>query len=187
MVDAVTMLATRRGLLDGMVLPHGNGFALSPAPHATRFILRGAPAQVTAFGSAEPEPLSASVSGSRAALWLGPDEFLLIAPGEEAALIASAMQPKLPAEASSLVDVSHRQIGLVAEGRHAALCLAAGCPLDLRLSAFPVGMVARTVFLKAEIVLWRQAEQRFHLEVRRSFAPYLIGHLAEALAGTNGL
>jgi sarcosine oxidase subunit gamma len=36
-------------------------------------------------------------------------------------------------------------------------------------------------------VLWRQADARFHVEVWRSFAPYLVGHLADALSGTNGL
>jgi sarcosine oxidase subunit gamma len=48
-------------------------------------------------------------------------------------------------------------------------------------------MAARTMFLKTEIVLWRQAETRFHVEVWRSFAPYLVGHLAEALTGADGL
>ncbi|MBN8633476.1 MAG: hypothetical protein J0L76_21780, partial [Rhodobacterales bacterium] len=128
-----------------------------------------------------------SVADSRAALWLGPDEFLLLAPGEEAAAVEAGMKPALSAGMHSLVDVSHRQIGLVLEGRLAARCLSAGCPLDLRPAAFPVGMATRTIFLKTEIVLWRQALDRFHIEVWRSFAPYLVGHLAEAFPGTGDL
>ena len=38
---------------------------------------------------------------------------------------------------------------------------------------FPVGMATRTLFEKAEIVLWRIAPDSFHLEVWRSFAPYV--------------
>ena len=52
--------------------------------------------------------------------------------------------------------------------------------LDLHLDAFPVGMCTRTLFGKAEIVLWRTGEETFHIEVWRSFAPYLLGCLNEA-------
>ena len=41
-------------------------------------------------------------------------------------------------------------------------------------------MATRTLFVKAEIVLWRSEAERFHVEVWRSFAPYLKGLLAEA-------
>jgi len=34
-------------------------------------------------------------------------------------------------------------------------------------------MCTRTVFAKAEIVLWRTQPEQFHLEVWRSFAPYV--------------
>jgi len=187
MSDHASILATRRGPLDGVALPKGEGFAVTLASHAARFSLRGAPEHAAAFGPAAPATLRASTAGTRAALWLGPDEFLLIAPGEEASAIEASLKAALPAESTSLVDISHRQIGLTLEGRLAARCLSSGCPLDLRLSAFPVGMATRTIFLKTEIVLWRQAENCFHVEIWRSFAPYFVGHLAEAFAGTNGL
>ena len=35
-------------------------------------------------------------------------------------------------------------------------------------------------FAKAEIVLWRAADERFWIETGRSFAPYVWGFLAEA-------
>jgi hypothetical protein len=43
-----------------------------------------------------------------------------------------------------------------------------------------VGMVARTIFEKAEIVLFRSGEQAFRVEVWRSFAPYVLGLLQAA-------
>ena len=58
--------------------------------------------------------------------------------------------------------------------------LNAGVPLDLSLKAFPVGMATRTIFEKAEIVLWRTGEQEFRVEVWRSFAPYVLAMLQAA-------
>jgi sarcosine oxidase subunit gamma len=61
--------------------------------------------------------------------------------------------------------------------------LSAGCPLDLDLAAFPIGACTRTVLGKTEIVLWRRAQDSFHLEVWRSFATYLTAFLSEAIRG----
>lgn len=185
--DRAAQDMVRRHPLAGLPLPGGDGLSVTLAPDAARFILRGAPENGVAFGPAAPEKLRASVAGNRAALWLGPDELLLMAPGEEAAIIEPQLGAALAAGSFALVDVSHRQVGLRLQGKLAARCLSAGCPLDLRLKAFPVGMATRTMFLKAEITLWRQAEEQFHVEIGRSFAPYLIGHLAEALRGAEGL
>jgi sarcosine oxidase subunit gamma len=57
--------------------------------------------------------------------------------------------------------------------------LSGACPLDLDLAEFPVGMCTRTVLAKADIVLWRTQENRFHLEVWRSFSGYVTGLLGE--------
>ena len=86
----------------------------------------------------------------------------------------------------ALIDVSHRQTGLEIAGPGAARLLAAGVPLDLDLSAFPVGMVTRTLLLKAEIALWRREAERFRLEVGRSFAPYVAAALTQSAADQAG-
>jgi len=177
-----------RSPLEGLALPVGPRFTLSEAPPAARFILRGGEAVRLAcgmvFGAEPPSRLgSASEGAGRAALWLGPDEWLLMADGGEAAAIGNTLESVLEGTAHSLVDVSHRQIGLIASGPAAARVLNAGCPLDLDPHAFPVGFATRSLFEKVEIVLWRRAETTFHVEVWRSFAPYLVGSLAEAARG----
>ena len=116
-------------------------------------------------------------------MWLGPDEWLLIADGADAADIRAMLESVLEGTAHSLVDISHRQIGLTASGPAAARVLNAGCPLDLDLTAFPVGFATRTLFDKVEIVLWRRAETTFHVEIWRSFAPFLAASLVEAARG----
>jgi sarcosine oxidase, subunit gamma len=65
-------------------------------------------------------------------------------------------------------------------GPHAAEILNSGCPLDLGLVAFPVGMCTRTVLAKAEIVLWRSAPDVFRIEVWRSFTDYVARFLDAA-------
>jgi sarcosine oxidase subunit gamma len=174
-----------RSPLEGFVFPTSPRFTLSEAPAAARFILRGAEAVRVACGMAfgvEPPSRLGPAGGSegRAALWLGPDEWLLIADGAD---IGGVLESVLEGTAHSLVDVSHRQIALIASGPAAARVLNAGCPLDLDLKAFPVGMATRTLFDKVEIVLWRRAEATFHVEIWRSFAPFLAGSLAEAARG----
>ncbi len=172
--------AVRRSVLDGCALPA----SAKPLPFATRFSLRGGADVIgpvtEAFGVAPPtKPLGSAASGERAALWQGPDEWLLIAEADAGDLEAR-LETALGGVFHTLVDISHRQVGLSVEGPAAARLLAMGCPLDLDLSAFPVGMATRTLFVKAEIGLWRRAETTFRVEVLRSFAPYVAHMLGEA-------
>jgi sarcosine oxidase subunit gamma len=165
-------------------LPQITGCTLvRPLPPIGRFILRGGPLVMAAAGNALGLAISQTVCRSwvnvnHAALCLGPDEHLLLGP--DALEIAGLLEPALHDLSHSLVDVSHRQTALEISGSHAALALNAGCPLDLDRGAFPVGMCTRTVLAKAEIVLWRIADDRFHVEVWRSFATYVSRFLAEA-------
>jgi sarcosine oxidase subunit gamma len=164
------------------------GRSLYLLPPATRYVLRGAEAVragvQNALGFEVPgKACRAHVSGERAALWLGPDEWLLIAPEREAASYGAALAEALASLPCSLVDVSHRQVGLVLSGPEAETLLAAGCALDLDARAFPQGMCTRTMLAKAEIVLWRTGAHAFRLEVWRSFAHYVAAFLAEAARG----
>ncbi len=146
-------------------------------PPATRLSLRTADAAAAgaALGFTLGTPICrAEAAGPRAALKLGPDEWLLLAPdGEAAALMGVAV-------AGSLVDVSHRSTAIEISGPFAVEALAAFVALDLDAAAFPVGMCSRTVFGKAEIVLWRTAAEVFRIEVWRSFAPYVWECLDES-------
>jgi sarcosine oxidase subunit gamma len=160
---------------------------LRTLPPACRWVLRGDEAVRAAAQAALGLPVPraacrAGVSGECAALWLGPDEWLLLASTEHAGL-AARLTRALEALPHSLVEVSHRQVGLLVHGEHAATLLASGCPLDLDLQYFPVDMCTRTVLGKSEVVLWRIAAQAFRIEVWRSFAPYVAAFLAEASRG----
>jgi len=154
-------------------------------PPVTRWTLRGrAPVMSAASG-----PLGLTISDTacrsaanseRAALWMGPDEQLILASAESSDGLGARLRAALTGLPHSLVDVSHRQLALEVSGPTAQTVLNAGCPLDLHISAFPIGMCTRTVLGKADIVLWRTGSDSFHVEVWRSFADYVARFLTEA-------
>jgi sarcosine oxidase, subunit gamma len=157
---------------------------LTLLPPAMRLVLHADAAARSAvagvWGASLPEEACrANVSAERAALWLGPDEYLLLAPQADSISSMTGIETALGALPHALVDVSHRQIALQLQGPHAATILSGGCPLDLSLEEFPVNMCTRTVFSKADIVLWRTADEQFHVEVWRSFTGYVTGLLRE--------
>ncbi|AXV16204.1 sarcosine oxidase subunit gamma [Neorhizobium sp. SOG26] len=154
---------------------------LEAAPAAERISLRARPEDVPALSSALGLELpvrsktSASANG-RTALWLGPDEWLVI--GEVGGGLLDALVGT--SALHSATDVSHRNTAILVSGPGAANAINGGCPQDLSLKAFPVGACARTLFGKVEIVLLRTAEDAFRVEVWRSFSDYAFGLLAEA-------
>jgi sarcosine oxidase subunit gamma len=66
----------------------------------------------------------------------------------------------------------------VLEGAPAREVLNAGCPLDLE--RFAVGRTVRTIYEGVEIILSREAEARWTVDVWRSFAEWLWLALSSA-------
>jgi sarcosine oxidase subunit gamma len=170
-----------------MMQPEALGLAaeLRMLPRMARFVLRGPPevAQLAgaAFGVELPgiAMVAATVAG-RSALWLGPDEWMLLAPADDEDALADAVETALAGVPHALVSVGNREVATEFFGPRVADVLNAGCPLDLDMSAFPVGMCTRTVLGKAQIVLWRTGAEVFQLHVWRSFFPYVRDFLIEA-------
>jgi sarcosine oxidase, subunit gamma len=136
------------------------GVTVQLGGHLTRFSLRtrtpqGLPTKVNATNP----------FGGGTALCLGPDEWTLLLPTDSASPNIEAVH--------SLTDISHRALSLNISGPRAATLIESGCPLDLALSTFPVGKATRTLYDSVEIILWRTEVDTFHIEVWRSFAPYL--------------
>lgn len=162
----------------------GQSTAITPCETMNRAILRCREADIDRIsgliGVALPrEACRSARNGTVSALWLGPDEWLLLHAEFEDGWVPD-LSAKLQGQLCSLVDVSHRQVALSVNGPRAEEILSSGCALDLSLTAFPEGMCTRTMFSKAEIVLWRIGRTGFHLEVWRSFARYIEELLREA-------
>lgn len=172
-------LATRKLPLTGR---HGGSSTvrLTPAAPASRISLR-APADSVhglsqALGLQLPtRPKTSASANGRHALWLGPDEWLVIDENGAELVGVAASAGVL----HSATDVSHRNTAIVVSGPGAEATLAAGCPQDVSLSAFPVGACSRTLLGKAEVVILRLDDETFRVEVWRSFSDYAFGLLAE--------
>lgn len=161
------------------------GARLAVLPDAVKLSFRGRQSSLQAageaFGIVLPQTACRfSVKGNRVAYWLGPDEWLLQATGEQPATLYSDMEKALAGQSCSLVDVSHRSDAFALSGPMSAYVLNHGCPLDLSQGAFPVGMCTRTILGKATIMLSRPDDETFHIDVWRSFAPYVWQLLDEA-------
>lgn len=160
---------------------HGSHNAtLSQAAPATRISLRAHAEDVAALSSAlgvdlPVRPKSSAYANGRTALWLGPDEWLVIDEGGSGLMTAAANSGVL----HSATDVSHRNVAIIVSGPGAADAINAGCAQDLSLDVFPVGACSRTLLGKVEIVLLRTAEDAFRIEVWRSFSDYAFGLLVE--------
>lgn len=172
--------ATRSPALAGKSLG-GQGVWLKVLEPASRMSLRARPAANAALSKAlgltlPQKPKTSVAKAGRTALWLGPDEWLVIdeAGGDPVADCASVKG------LHSAVDVSHRNVAIAVTGPSAAVVLNAGCPQDLSLEAFPVGAASRTILGKVEIVLLRAGEDAFRVECWRSFSDYVYGFLSEA-------
>ena len=179
MVDSGVEVATRSLPLSGV---HGSSATvrLGAAAPAGRISLRvrteDAPVLSAALGVDLPvKPKTSAFANGRTALWLGPDEWLVIDEGNSGLTTAAANSGVL----HSATDVSHRNTAILVEGPGAAAAINVGCPQDLSLRAFPVGACTRTIFGKVEIVLLRTEEDAFRIEVWRSFSDYAFGLLAE--------
>lgn len=178
---------------------HGRSAAvrLEPAAPASRISLRAniedTPVLSKALRVTLPtKPKTSSQAGGRTALWLGPDEWLVIDEGQVGPMIDSGTLVRngivpdgMIADAAaagvshSATYVSHRNTAILISGPGAADAINAGCPQDLSLNAFPVGACSRTLFGKVEVVLLRTGEEAFRMEVWRSFSDYAFALLAE--------
>ena len=143
--------------------------------------LRGDPADAAfalpvagALGAALPlAPNTTSAAGDVTAYWLGPDEWLIVTPGERERDVAEALRTALAGVHSSVTEVSGGQTILALRGAHVRDLLAKGCPLDLHPAAFAPGACAQTHLAKAAVLLRPLEGDAMELIFRRSFADYL--------------
>ena len=143
-------------------------------PPQDRFTLRGAACLEFGLGL----PATPCRASGDWALWLGPDEWLLLAERGAGPALRARIGEVAAGRAYALVDISHREVAFQVSGAEAGDVLNGGVPLDLSEKAFPMGMCARTVCGKAEIILWRRTADCWRIEVQRSYADYVRGLLS---------
>lgn len=147
-----------------------DGVTISLAPPMARYSLRARQRQAleALLGVKMPERIGATEGGIAC---LGPDEWLMRA-------AAGTSIPQGGGLAIAVTDVSERSVCLIVQGPEAAQILMSGCPLDL--DRFAVGRATRTIYEAAEIILIRESQDCFHVEIWRSFASWLWTALTTA-------
>ncbi|WP_416983934.1 sarcosine oxidase subunit gamma [Streptomyces sp. T028] len=128
------------------------------------------------------EPNTVVRAGELTALWLGPDEWLLVGPPGAEGDLESRIREAAGDEPVSVIDVSAQRTTLLLSGSHARDLLAHGCPLDLHPRAFGPGQCAQTTLGRTQVVLVARDEPGggFWVLVRSSFAGYLTDWLLDA-------
>ena len=146
---------------------------LAPIMIGSAWNVQGARAAAEAarlFGVTLPETPNSLVRGQAGdALWLGPASWLMLFAGAPLGDFV-AQRDALNAAGGALFDVSASRVAFAVGGARSAHVLAAGCPLDLHWSVFPVGHCAQSVFARVNAIVCRPARDgAFVLMVARSF------------------
>ncbi|MFB7927836.1 sarcosine oxidase subunit gamma [Streptomyces sp. NPDC056039] len=127
-----------------------------------------------------------TATGPHTAVWLGPDEWLVISRIDGAALSAE-LREALGADPGSIVDVSANRTTLELRGPSARQVLEKGCPLDLHPRAFGPGRAVSTTVGPVAVLL-RQLDDApaYQLLPRSSFADHLARWLIDAMSEFRG-
>ena len=169
----------------------GEGVRIAERPFLGKFILRADPHEAVerlrvALGLGLPfDPSTSSTNGETSFLWMGPDEWMLVTPPGEAETRRREAADVLAGTHHQLVDVSDYYTVIQVAGARARELLMKLTTLDLHPRAFRPGMVAGSIFGRANATVWQMPEEEagepvFRLFIRWSMADYLWRLLANA-------
>lgn len=193
-----SVLSRRRSPLDRLTVElsdgSGAGVRLRELPFLTQIGLRaraGSPsagALESALGGLLPSAVGVvtALPGDRSILWLGPDEFLLIAPdevegGPDPAALTVELADVLGNLPGQVVDLSANRTALELSGPHAQEVLEKSCRPDLHPSVFVPGRAIMTLLESVGIILWRIDEQTWRVLPRSSFATHVARWLLDGM------
>ncbi|SDJ03362.1 sarcosine oxidase subunit gamma [Lentzea albidocapillata subsp. violacea] len=182
----VSPLAAWRGRLAALA----PALAVAERPFRSQLTVRASePSAIAAMGSAlgvvfpsVPCTFTAGSGqfGDVEVLWLGPDEFLVVAAPDLQVSIEEVLRGALGSSRGSVVDTSAQRTTVILEGPHVRDVLAHGCSVDLHPSAAPAGTCVQTLLARTGIILQVTGPDRCTVLVRSSFAEYLAAWLSDA-------
>jgi sarcosine oxidase subunit gamma len=133
-----------------------------------------------------PLPLAVNRVAAMAALrvlWLGPDEWLIVADGDAPDLLPR-LERAVAGRRAAINDLSSTRVIVEIAGSAARDLLAAGCGLDLHPRAFGPGQCAQTLVARVPVILDQLDDApHYRLLVRRSSAAWLCDWLIDAAEG----
>ena len=128
-------------------------------------------------------PNTVGLRGGRRALWLAPDEWLIVGPDDQREVLDRALCGGFADAFGSIVDVSANRTVLEVAGPKARWLLAQGLSIDLDPRSFGLDRCAQTLLAKAQVIIEHRKDSAFHCYVRTSFASYVADWLLDAARG----
>ena len=114
------------------------------------------------------------------ALWMSPDELMLLCPYAEVDATLDKVTAALGTAHALAVDVSDARAMLSVSGPAAREVLAKLCPVDLAPGVFAPGMVRRSRMAQVPAAIWMEGDQSFRVICFRSVARYAFDLLKVA-------
>ena len=135
------------------------------------------------LGFAPPRKATTATGGTGLprALWLGPDEWLMVTDDAATAATVADLGEALARQHVQVVDLSDARAVIGLSGPHARDVLMKGCTLDVHRRAFGPGRCTRTLLARAQVIVHQTSETPdYELYVHRSIAEYLWAWLEDA-------
>lgn len=126
------------------------------------------------------EPLT-SRAGDPTALWIAPDQWLIVGSNTTADALIGQIEGALGAVVHNATEASDALACFAVCGRDARALLAMASGVDFDNRAFPTGRCVRTRFAKLAVVVHAVDADRFDLIFDRSAAHYLEQWLRRAM------
>ncbi len=174
-----------RPLMEGTADSGAGGLKLSVQPLRGMVTLRADLSDAT-VAKAVKDAVGSDMPGVRkatdTALWMSPDELLLLCPYGEQADVVGKLTDALADTHHLAVDVSDARTLFRLEGDTAREVLAKGAPVDLARGQFTVGDLRRTRISHVAAAFWQSGEgpDVFEIICFRSYARYLWDWLEES-------
>jgi len=119
--------------------------------------------------------------GQLKALWLGPDEWLIVS-GVDPESILQKLNDMGEVLHVSIVDVGSNRVVVDLSGPHSIDVLMKSCEIDFHPSVFIPGQVVQTLLAKSQAIIEQVEEGHFHIYIRNSFSHYVLEWLIDAFA-----
>ena len=182
-------LASAIPATQGNAAPGDAGVMLGERPFSGKINLRGDPESVEflaavsgilGFGLPR-EANTVAGNGGVKALWLGPDEWLVVTPPEKDQALLEKLSEGLKGIHAAVTDVGDGRFTMSVSGPRARDLLAKGCGLDLHPRLFGTGRCAQSLLARVPVLVHQTHDApTFEVTVNRNMAVYLWEWLADA-------
>jgi sarcosine oxidase subunit gamma len=119
-------------------------------------------------------------AGGATVVWLGPNEWLVIAPLDTSHELEQQLREAAAGASIAVTDQSGQRLSVVVSGDAAGL-LSKGTAIDVHPAVFVPGTAIQSFVGQAVVVLLARSDNEIELLVRTSFARYVGDWLVDAL------